>query len=124
MSYIYFNPNPCKRSVGDCAVRAISKALDISWEKAYALITVNAFRMCDMPSSNAVWGAILRMNGFHKELISNYCPDCYTIEDFCNDHPEGIYVVGTSNHVVTIIDGNAYDSWNSLSEIPQFYWTI
>lgn len=32
--YIYFNNNPSGRSVGDCAIRAISKALDIDWEDA------------------------------------------------------------------------------------------
>lgn len=36
MAFIYYNPNPMSRIVGDCAVRAISKALDIDWELAYA----------------------------------------------------------------------------------------
>ena len=35
MSYVYFNENPAGRSVGDCAVRAVSKALGKTWEEAY-----------------------------------------------------------------------------------------
>lgn len=31
MSYTHYNPNPAQKSVGDCTVRAISKALDQSW---------------------------------------------------------------------------------------------
>lgn len=57
MAFVYYNPNPTGRMVGDCAVRAISKALDIDWELAYAKIIVNGFRMGDMPSSDSVWGS-------------------------------------------------------------------
>jgi hypothetical protein len=120
--YVYYNPNPVGRSVGDCAVRAISKALDIDWEDAYAKIVVNGFRMGDMPSSDSVWGAVLRQNGFYKKLIPNTCPDCYTAQDFCEDHPNGTYVIGLGGHVATVINGDLYDSWNSSYELPQFYW--
>lgn len=122
MSYVYYNPNPCNRAVGDCAVRAIAKALDVDWERAYSLISVNAFRMCDMPSSDSVWGSVLRMNGFIRESLPNTCPDCYTAEDFCLDHPEGIFVLGFGGHVATVENGNLFDSWDSSNEIPQFYW--
>lgn len=122
MSYVYFNPNPVARSVGDCAVRAIAKALDVSWEDAYAKIIVNGFRMGDMPSSDSVWGAVLRQNGFYKKSIPNTCPDCYTAADFCDDHPRGTYVLGFGGHVATVVDGNIYDAWDSSNEIPIYVW--
>lgn len=117
-----FQNNPVGRSVGDCAVRAVSKALGVSWQTAYAMIAVNGFAMGDMPSSNSVWGAVLRQNGFQRRAIKNECPDCYTAEDFCKDHPEGTFVLGFGNHVATIVDGVLYDSWDSSKEIPQYYW--
>lgn len=80
-----YNPNPCGRSVGDCAVRAVAKALNRTWEEAYAMIAANGFAMGDMPSSNSVWGAVLRQNGFYRSSIESQCPDCYTANDFCND---------------------------------------
>ena len=58
-----YNPNPVGRRVGDCAVRAIAKALDTDWESAYLMLTANGFSMGDMPSSDSVWGATLRENG-------------------------------------------------------------
>lgn len=122
MAWVKYNPNPCGRSVGDCAVRAISKALKIDWEAAFITLSMNALQMCDMPSSDSVWGATLRQNGFYRQNIPNTCPDCYTIEDFAEEHPEGVYVVGTGNHVCTIRDGIVFDSWDSRREIPQFYW--
>ena len=116
------NNNPAGRRVGDCAVRAVSAALGIDWEKAYNLIADAGYAMGDMPSADSVWGAVLRRNGFYRSAIPNTCPDCYTAADFAEDHPRGVYVLGFGGHVATIKDGDLYDSWNSLHEIPQFYW--
>lgn len=120
--YIYYNPNPAGRSVGDCAIRAVAKALDIDWEDAYAMVSANGYRMGDMPSSDSVWGSVLRQNGFYRQNIPNTCPDCYTAESFCRDHPVGVYVLGFGGHVATVVDGNLFDSWNSSQEIPQYFW--
>ena len=117
-----YNPNPVGRSVGDCAVRAVAAALGVDWETAYAMIAENGFLMGDMPSSNSVWGAVLRQHGFSRRAIPNTCPDCYTMEQFAEDHPEGIYVAGTGNHVATIRDGWIMDAWDSSEEVPVFYW--
>ena len=121
--WIEYNKNPAGRLVGDCSVRALSLALGINWEMAYLTSAINGYKMGDMPSSNSVWGAVLRQNGFYKHAIPNTCPDCYTFEDFSKDHKEGIFVVGTGTHVATIIDGNLYDAWDSSKEIPVFYWS-
>lgn len=118
-----FQNNPSGRNVGDCSVRAISVALDVDWETAYAMIVKAGFFMNDMPSSNSVWGSVLRTNGFYRHVIPNSCPDCYSINDFAEDHPKGVFVVCTGNHVVTIKDGFIMDSWDSSNEIVQFYWS-
>lgn len=120
--WIQYNPNPAGRQVGDCSIRAISKALGVDWETAYVMITMNGFGMGDMPSSDSVWGATLRKNGFYRKSIPDSCPDCYTAKDFCEDNPEGVFVLGFGGHVATVVDGNLYDSWDSSNEIPQFYW--
>lgn len=117
-----YNPNPAGRSVGDCAVRAITKALGIDWRRAFVLIVNAAYQMADMPSSNSVWGGVLFQNGFERLSIPNTCPDCYTAENFLKDHPRGTYVLGFGNHVATAVDGILYDSWDSTQEIPQYYW--
>jgi hypothetical protein len=121
--YQYYNPNPVGRSVGDCSVRAVAKALDLDWEQAYAELASNGFAMGDMPSSDGVWGATLRQHGFYKSNIPDNCPDCYTLENFVTDNPFGIFVVKLGNdHVATIIDGTLYDAWDSRNELPIFCW--
>lgn len=121
--WIKYNPNPAGRSVGDCSVRAIAKALGLDWETAYALIASNGFLMGDMPSSDGVWGSVLRQNGFKRYAVSSDCPYCYTATDFCREHPSGVYVLGFGGHVATVENGDLFDSWDSSNEIPQFYWT-
>lgn len=120
--WVQFNNNPVGRSVGDCSVRAVSVALGVDWESAYALIASNGFSMGDMPSSDSVWGSVLRQHGFYKETIPNTCPNCYTVRDFCKDFPHGTFVLGFGGHVATVKDGDLYDSWNSSNEIPIYYW--
>lgn len=120
--WIKYNPNPTGRVVGDCSVRAIAAALGVDWETAYLMIAKNGYAMGDMPSSDSVWGAVLRQNGFYRKAIPNICPDCYTVEDFCKDNPRGTFVLGFGGHVATVVDGDLYDSWNSSQLYPQYVW--
>lgn len=120
--WIQYNSNPAGRTVGDCAVRAIAKALNIDWETAFNMLADNAFQIGDMPSADSVWGSVLRQHGFYRASVPNTCPDCFTAEDFCREYPYGIFVLGFGGHVATVVDGNLYDSWDSSNEIPQFFW--
>ena len=119
-----FNNNPVARKVGDCAVRAVAKALDTDWESAYIMLVSNGFAMGDMPSSDSVWGATLRQHGFYRESLPDDCPDCYNVIDFIAEHPQGTYVLGFGGHVATVVDGVLYDSWDSSMESPQFVWYL
>ena len=89
--WMQYNPNPSARNVGDCAVRAVSKALNVDWETAYAMIAAAGFQMGDVISSNSVWGSVLRNRGFYRHIIPNTCPDCYTVGQFA-DLPWDIHI--------------------------------
>ena len=117
-----YNPNPAGRKVGDCSVRAVSAALGVDWETAYALMAINGFAMGDVISSNSVWGSVLRQHGFYRFNLPDACPDCYTFADFARDNPRGVFVVGTGTHVATIIDSKIYDAWDSSNEPVAFVW--
>lgn len=123
MSYVHFNPNPQNRIAGDCAIRAIAKATDQPWSNAYTALSMEGYLKGDLPNANHVWGDYLRKKGFKKYIIPDTCPECYTVRDFAEDHPHGMYVLALDNHVVALNDGDWFDSFDSGNEIPLFYWT-
>ena len=122
--WVQENANPLKNHVGDCVVRAISKATGKSWDRTFTEICVVAYDLKDMPDANRVWGEYLRQCGYKRVTIPNECPNCYTIERFCADHPQGNFVVAVEGHVVCVIDGNHIDTWDSSQEVPIFYWEV
>lgn len=120
--YVEYNPNPLARRVSDCAVRALAKALGIDWETAYVMLCLNGFQMGDMPSEKSVVSATLRQQGFYREAIPNECPDCYTAKDFCEEHPNGLYVLAFNDHIATVKNGQLFDTFDSSDEVPLFVW--
>lgn len=123
MAYQYFQNNPSGKVIGDCVVRAVSLATDENWQKTYIGLALQGFLMSDLPNSDSVWGTYLKNNGFVRHTIENSEPDCYTIGDFAADHPNGIYVLGTGSHAVTVIQGTVWDAWDSSNECPIFFYS-
>lgn len=121
--WVRFNNNPIGRTnVGDCAVRSLAKALNIDWEEAYLILADNGLRMADIMNSNIVIAATLRQHGFRRTNIPDACPDCFTIADFAQLNPSGIYVLGTGSHVVAVEDGKYFDTWDCGNEVPIYVW--
>lgn len=117
-----FNSNPTGNAVGDCTVRAISKALGQSWETTYMGLCLQGLADYDMPNANEVWGRYLISKGYTRKMIENACRDMYTVSEFCEEHPQGVYVLAISGHVVCVIDGVYYDTWDSGKCVPLYYW--
>lgn len=121
--YSHYNQNPLGKNVGDCTVRAISKAIGKGWEDTYLALCMQGLIDCDMPSANAVWGNYLRKQGFRRHIVPDTCPECYSVADFAREHPRGTFILALSGHVVCVQDGVIYDSWNSGNETVLYYWT-
>lgn len=120
--FVELNLNPQHKRKGDCSVRALAAAEDRSWYEIYDELYHIGREMGDMENSNDVIGQFLKERGYIRYSIPNTCPACYTVRDFANDHPEGIYVLGTGSHVVAVINGDYYDSWDSGDEVPVYCW--
>lgn len=125
MAYIYANLNPRHKLTNDCVVRAISLATKKSWNSVFWDLTDELYKEKETcMDNNRIWGQYLEKLGYPKYHISDACPMCYTLKQFCEDNPKGVYIVGTGTHVITVIDGDYYDTFNSGSAIPLFYFTV
>ncbi len=135
--YIYYNDNPFDLDVGDCVIRAISLALNYNWFMVHDELSFLSRKMADMPSSNRVWKQYLYDKGYREYQINNTCPSCLTVEKFCRQHPRGRYILSTAEytkardnlivtgtHVVAVIDGNYYDTWDSGGDVPLSYFYV
>lgn len=116
--YIEYNPNPKGAKVGDCVVRAISKATGTDWNEAYAELCAYGYASKDMPSANKVWSKMLKSKGFTRD----FAPFGITVAEFCEAFPSGTYILAIDGHAVAVKDGCYYDSWDSGHETVVYYW--
>ncbi len=122
--YIHYNPNPYGLYVEDCVIRAISLVTGRPWDDVYFHVCLQGFLMKNMPSVNKVWGNYLMSLGFSRYILPDTCPECYTVREFCDDHPYGTFILATNSHVVAVINGNYFDAWDSGDEMPTSVWRI
>ena len=116
--WLYYNPNPRKRRTGDCVIRAVCAATGKSWDEVFWGAAFAAFGLDDMPSSNIAWRLYLRSLGYKRREVTEE----YTVGEFADDHPHGVYVLGTGSHAVTARDGRIYDTFDSRPEPVLFYY--
>lgn len=118
-----YNCNPELKNVGDCVIRAISTAMHQSWDKTFIGVCLQGFSMRDMPSSNSVWGAYLRSQGWTRHILSMDMPIGYSVADFVRDNDRGTYILALDGHVVAAINGKYYDTWDSGDKPVLYYWS-
>lgn len=122
--WIMANPNPGRKLVPDCVIRALCIALQLPWLYVFDALCEVARMDYSMPSDDNVWGHLLYLWGFRPFLLPESCPRCVTIREFARLYPEGTYIIGTGNHAVAVVSGCYFDTWDSGDEIPSFFWVI
>ncbi len=134
MGYIYHNENPFGLDVGDCVIRAITTALSYNWFMVHDELSFLSRKMADMPSSNRVWKEYLTGKGWKEVVVDNSCPNCFSVKEFCKKHPKGRFILSTcsiesanniivtASHVIAVIDGDYYDTWDSGADVPLSYF--
>lgn len=122
MPFVFYNPNPKGIRVGDCAVRAVSKAIGRDWTDTYIELCSEGLIFRDMPNSNYVWGMLLKKYGFEEKNLPSVCPNCTTVREFAKTHKNGRYVLACQNHVVCVINGDYYDSFDSGDETVLYFY--
>ena len=122
MAFIFYNPNCKGQHVTDCVIRAICRLENLTWTEAFDQLTALCRQECDMPSSDKMWGKYVSSRGYKKYLIPETVPDWYTVKDFCRDNPVGKFIIKTSGHVIAVVNGDYYDTFDSGDKTPIYFW--
>lgn len=126
--YKYYQPNKkdLKDRYGDCTIRALSKALNISWIEAFdkeipLCREAQASNIFDVPSK--IRNEFMKKLGFTYFGISNKKGTTRpTVDSFTKNHPNGTYILSLANHVVASVDGKYYDTWDCGNKCLYGYW--
>ena len=110
-----FNPNPKQKKIGDCTLRAYCAAFNISWEEAFDIASEIAKENSSM--IQYVSDKVLQEHfectvddKYNKKVIKP--KERVTVGEYATTHPYGIYVLGMRNHLVTLRNGEYWDSWD------------
>ena len=117
--YKYYQPNrlDLKDEYGDCVIRALSKFFNLSWIDTFhkCLPIIEKYQM--LPGQFFFAAQDDKINdelGIRRIPISNKRGSKRpTVESFAKSHPTGTYIVKVASHVVAVVDGYYYDTWDS-----------
>ena len=119
--WINCNPNPKRKHVPDCVIRALVIALNKSWYDVHDELCALSREECSVTCDDNVWGKYLIRYGFEEKPIQCICPDCVTVSKFAEEHPKGRYVLACQDHVVAVDSGSYFDTWDS-GDLPILYY--
>lgn len=118
MSYKYYQPNKkdLKDNYGDCTIRALTKAMNVTWVEAFDLMVPicrrfqcsNIFNLpCKLENE------AMKELGFEYHGISNKKGSRRpTVKEFAKKHKEGTFIANVAGHEVAVVDGTYYDTWD------------
>lgn len=135
---VNYNANSRGTSTGDCSVRAISLALNKDYREVKQILNESAKRLRthEYNSSKNIIEVI--SNVFHQGKYTDIRDQKLTVEQFADQHPSGIYIIGCGRtpdahkqyryslggHIVTIINGKVFDTWDSRDWYVIKYWKV
>lgn len=114
--YKYYQPNKkdIKDKYADCVIRALTKVMNKTWIEVFNELIPYAIEMQCMPNEKACYERYLKDNGFEYHGISNKKGSKRpTVESFTKEHKVGTFFLNVANHVVSVMDGTYYDTWDS-----------
>lgn len=120
-NFEYYQPND--HICGDCGIRAVSKALNSTWEYALTALYETALKIKEAPGSCDNITETLGKRGWKWVPISPKSGEKRpTVSDFAREHPDGNYICRVSNHVVCARNGFYYDIWDCGDKSLYGYW--
>ena len=119
-NFEYYQPND--HICGDCAVRAVAKALNKTWYTVYDELCKIGREMQMMPNEREVVGKYLEKNGFvWKAVKVSKGTTRPKVSSFAEDNTNPA-VLSLSGHYSSSREGKYYDIWDCGSYAVYGYW--
>lgn len=122
--YVNLNINPKQRKASDCVIRTFALALNQSWEDTYRELCELGVKMYRIPNEKATYEKYAKNKNMEKkkiELVNGRKP---TVESFADSHKKGTYILSVANHLVAVINGKYYDSWDCGHKSVYTFWEV
>jgi hypothetical protein len=110
-----YNPNPLNKNVRDCTFRAYCAAFNIEWDEAFDTAVKFAKELKQLPNEGKVMDLVIESYGgiIDEEYKNKKRSERLTVNQFAMTHPYGIYILRVRGHMVTVKNGEYYDTWDS-----------
>lgn len=119
--YKFLNLNPLGKREQDCVCRAISLALNEDYYIIqHKLELVGELFECEDLCVCCYKHLLDYVYGLKR--IEEY--QGYTIEEFADRNPYGVFLVRVSGHLTCVIQNKIMDIWNCSNEIVDIVWQV
>lgn len=118
--YIYYNNNPKGKRIGDCVVRAISKALEIDYKTVGSMLLENSQKNnCHVITRDCYSKLLEKQFGLKRMKANNI-----TVGELANLLQDHKLLIRIKNHLTCSIYGDVYDIWNPENEMVDVFWIV
>ena len=123
--YKYYQPNKkdLKDKYGDCVIRSLTKALNMEWLDVFDEMQPLSRELQVPFNCRPCYEKYLDIKGLIYHGISNAKGSKRpTVDEFAKNHKNGTYVLRVAHHLVTVVDGYYYDTWDCGKKSLYGYW--
>ena len=118
MHFQYYNANPKLNNIEDCAARAVSKALGISWREAFTILSNYARK------NGLMMNSVENVENFLDDNFERACIEDMTVGEFADIHNRGVYLITMPSHISVIVDGVLYDTFDCSDKFMWCSWKV
>ncbi len=124
--YVFCNPHPQGKLVNDCVKRAITIASGRNYRDIK--IELNRFKQvtgAKVFNERNNWRKYIESIGWKPlTFVAVKGHPRIKVNDFCSIYREGTYLLQVSKHVVAVIDGQFYDTWDCRHKMVYKAWVV
>lgn len=118
--FVYYNINPRGERQSDCVTRAIALASGLDYSEVqeklyYTAKLLNCDKLC-----------ICCYRHLLDDVLKYKRVECdgFTLREFSDKYPNGVYLVRMEGHISCLINGIVYDIWDCRNEWLTDAWKV